>query len=80
MTVNRESHLLRTREYCNELRRRKDQTTGLESSLVVNHGAALQPHNVKSSRVIDLVPIGYIYVVFVFIVRTLDLDELYHNN
>ena len=39
-----------------ELRRRKDETDRLESSLVIDHGAALQLHNFERFREINFVP------------------------
>ena len=57
-TGKKEIHLLRTREYfCRELRRRKDETDRLDSSLVIDHGAGLQLHNIERSRAINLVPV-----------------------
>ena len=57
-TGEKEIRLLRTREYlCRELRRRKDEIDRLDSSLVIDQGAALQLHNIERSRAINLVPV-----------------------
>ena len=40
-----------------ELRRRKDQTDRFESYLLIDHGAALQLHNIERFRAINLVPV-----------------------
>ena len=57
-TGEKESRLLRIREYLHsELRRRKDQTECLESSMVTDHGANLRLYNIERFRAINLVPI-----------------------
>ena len=57
-TGEKESRLLRTREYLHsELRRRKDQTDRLESSMVIDHGATLRLYNIEHFRAINLVTI-----------------------
>ena len=40
-----------------ELRRRKDQTECLESSMVIDRGATLRLYNIERFRAINLVPI-----------------------
>ena len=58
-TGEKESRLLRIREYLHsELRRRKDQTECLESSsMAIDHGATLRLYNIERFRAINLVPI-----------------------
>ena len=57
-TGEKESRLLRIREYLHsELRRRKDQTECLELSMVIDHGANLRLYNIERFRAINLVPI-----------------------
>ena len=56
-TGEKESRLLRKREYLHsELRRGKDQTECLESSMVTDHRATLQLHNIELFRGINFVP------------------------
>ena len=55
MTGEKESRLLRTRKNMySELRRRKGQTDHVESSLVIDHGAALQLHSIERLRALNL--------------------------
>ena len=57
-TGEKEIRLLRTREYlCREVKRRKDETDRFDSSLVIDHGAALQLHNIERPRAINIVPV-----------------------
>ena len=56
-TGEKESRLLRIREYLYSKLRRKDQTDRLESSLVIDHGATPQLYNIECFRAISFVPI-----------------------
>ena len=57
-TGEKESRLLGTREYLHsEVRRMKDQTECLESSMVIDHGTTLRLYNIERFRAINLVPI-----------------------
>ena len=57
-TGEKESRFLRTREYLySELRRRKDQTNRIESSMVIDHRPTLRFHNMERFRAINFVPI-----------------------
>ena len=47
----------RTREYLYNELRRKHQTDRLESSLVIDHGAALRFYNIERIRAMNFVPI-----------------------